>query len=190
MIKLTRIEDVVTEEKNERLPLPPAAPPITSPFPLLLANGANYDLATVSLDLNGDRDGVLLFAVVNWSASFPTSVALVPGSVDITFQFLRNGKLIYEIIETALQPPIAQQNAAVSVPGTTDFQVASLRFLDTAPTQSCPCVLTYTLRAANIVLTPIREVNGTFLPVAAAIGAITLTAEEIEASRRREGERR
>lgn len=190
MIKFTAVEQVVTDEESQLLPLPPTAPPITSPFPLSLASGATYDLAAVSLNLAGDRDGVLLFAAVNWSATFATAVTLVPGWVDVTFQLLRNGTLIYQVTESAVQTPIGQQNLAVSFPGSTDFRAASLRYLDTAPTKACPGVLTYTLRATSIVFKDTTDIDNNTFPPTAAIGAVTLTAEEIEACRCRGPERR
>jgi len=183
MIKFTTVEQVVTKEKNELLPLPPATPPITSPFPLELENGATYDLATVTIDLRGDRDGVLLLAAINWSVAFAPSVALIPGWINVTFQLLRNDLLIYEVTESALQAPIGQQTPALAVPGMTDFRIASLRFLDMAPALACPGRLQYTLRATNIMITATTAVDGEEPPPPplAQIGAVTLTAEEVEA---------
>lgn len=158
---------------------------ITPPFPTSLPAGGTVELCTVFVPDDCEPNAFLLSAVVNWSVTFTglasPLVITSPGSAQITFEILRDGIVIYRVIETASQ--IGANTAIVFVGPTTTFTTTSLLHLDTASLwQGCcnPFPTTYTLRATGIILTPPLSVATVAATVTAAAGAVTLVAEEVD----------
>ena len=188
MLKFTVVEQVVHEQKNQVLPLPPDSPPI-SPFPVSLSQGQQFfgvapagplTLAKVKLDLTKDRDGVLLLAVVNWSAFCPAGRIAIPVVVEADFEILRNGTVIYAARETILAPAVGVQLLLGNeLPADTGFSITSLRHFDTGLT-TCPGgLITYTLQINNVAVFNAADTQDNFIPPTVAIGAVTLVAKEI-----------
>lgn len=183
-----KTERVFISQQNVLLPLPPTTPPLTSPFPIQLTNGGTTNLATINLSqipdcLRVDCGGVLLSAVINWSATFSPpatpSVLNVPGFADITFEFLTNGTVVYRVTQTAMQKgiPLIQPTFLFTVAVST-FEIASMLFLDTTPLcNSCHKLCNvYTLRATNISLVTPQTVTGG-ATTTAAVGAVTFVLD-------------
>jgi hypothetical protein len=189
---LGKIERVFVAEQNAVLPLPPTTPPLSSPFTIPLTGGGTIDpLATIRVNIRRNRNAVLLSAVVNWSATFtpPTTAAVLttPGYVDVTFEILRNGIIVYTVTQTAVQKgtPLNQGLFTQAVP---TFEIASLLHFDRPVVAEVPCInfrngrdwsFVYTLRATNVALVA-PLVAGETATVTAAVGAVTFVAEEIE----------
>lgn len=191
MARFGKIDRVVFDESSAVLPPPPTTFPFTSPFLVTLPNGRAANLAVVSIEAR-PRHGVLLNAVVNWSATFtpPTtaSVLNVPGFADVTFELLLNGTVIYRVSQTAIQKavPLVQPTFLFTNASTT-YQIASLLHFDITPVDQhvvCGCsglnINTYTLRATNIFLSPPQVSAGT-ATTTALVGAVTLVAEKVAA---------
>ena len=187
MVKFGEIERVVFSQFNPVLPLPPITPPLTSPFPTNLPGGGTINLALVNVRADHDRDGVLLSATINWSATFtpptPAAVLNVPGFADVTFELLRNGIVIYRVDQTAIQKgfPLNQPAFLFTVTVST-FEIASLLHFDFTLPACHHEFNVYTLRATNIALTAPQVATGT-ATTTAAVGAVTLVAEKVEAHR-------
>lgn len=175
MIPFTKVEQVVTNERKAVLPFPATVPPIVSPFPVALTEGRTTELAQVVIDLRHDRDVVLLLAAVNWSATFPSTAFTVGGFVDVTFELLRDGAVIYRVIQSTVQG----ENTSGTSPTLTVFNITGLSHLDTAPLTGKAGVVTYSLRATNINI--VEPMGGTSVTVTAEVGAVTLTTQEIKA---------
>jgi len=174
---------IFVSEQNALLALPPIIPPLTSPFPISLVNGGTVNLATINACLRCDCDIVLLSAVINWSATFipPSSISTAsilntPGSANVTFEFLRNGIVIYRVTQTAVQKgiPLNQPTTLFTLAIPT-YEIASMLFLDCMPIHCSrhhePNI--YTLRATNIALVfpQISIIGGA--TTTAAVGAVT-----------------
>jgi len=171
-------ERTFVSEHNALLPLPPIVSPLTSPFPIQLVNGGTVNLATIDACLRCHCDIVSLSAVINWSATFspPSSVSTssllnTPGYADVTFEFLRNGIVIYRVTQTSVQKGMPLNQPAVlftlAIP---TYEIASMLFLDLTPIRYSghPEPNVYTLRATNISLIP---------PQISIVGGATTTAE-------------
>jgi hypothetical protein len=181
MVKFTEIERVFVDEHN---------PIATPPFPTNLPNGGFADLASVTINIGRDKDAFLLHAVVNWSATFtplstPVNIAII-GNAQVTFQFLRNNTVIYQVIQSIPQPLVNLIPPFATA--ATGFDIASLLHFDTS--SLCDCLgtsggfTTFTLRATNIILTPPLTPSGALAgTVTAAAGPVTLVVEEVEACR-------
>ncbi len=191
MVKFGEIERVVFSQFDPVLLLPTTS--LTSPFPTNLPNGGTINLALVNVRTGHDRDGVLLSAVVNWSATFtpptPTAVLNVPGFANVTFELLRNGVVIYRVDQTTVQAATPLVQPVFPFTTVSTFGIASLLHFDFTPLvfdstiACCHSEFTvYTLRATNIVLTAPQVAAGTATTTAAA-GAVTLVAEIVEARR-------
>lgn len=177
-----KIDRTFVSEFNPLLPLPPIIPPLTSPFPVPLTNGATVHLATIDACVKNDCDVVLLSAVINWSATFtpPSSVSTssilnTPGYANVTFEFLTNGVVVYRVTQTAVQKgfPINQPTVLFTLAVPT-YEIASMLFLDTTPIccNRHQKFNTYTLRANNIALvSPTISTGGA--TTTAAVGAVT-----------------
>ncbi|MDR3589509.1 MAG: hypothetical protein P4N41_07575 [Negativicutes bacterium] len=193
MVKFGEIERVVFSQFNPVLLLPPITSPLTSPFPIELPNAGTINLALVNIRSEHDRDGVLLSAVVNWSATFtpptPTAVLNVPGFADVTFELLRNGVVIYRVDQTAVQKGVPLVQPTFPFTTVSTFEIASLLHFDFrlpgfdfTPPLCLQEFNVYTLRATNIALVPPQVATGT-ATTTAAVGAATLVAEKVEAHR-------
>lgn len=181
-----KIERIFVRESNPLLPLPPIIPPLTSPFPIPLANGGVVNLATLDVCIKNDCEVVLLEAVINWSATFipPASVSAssllnIPGYANVTFEFLANGIVIYRVTQTAVQKgfPINQPTVLFTAAVPT-YEIASMLFVDTAPLchNRHQKFNIYTLRATNITLiAPEFSTGGA--AAAAAVGAVTFVLQ-------------
>jgi hypothetical protein len=177
-----KTERIFVNEFNSLLPPPPIIPPLTSPFPIPLANGDTVDLAAIEACIKNECEVVLLSAVINWSATFipPASVSTTsilnnPGYANVTFEFLRNGIVIYRVTQTAIQNgfPINQPTVLFTLAVPT-YEIASMLFLDTASIccNRHPNISCYTVRANNITLvSPIVATGGAV--TTAAVGAVT-----------------
>jgi hypothetical protein len=177
-----KTECTFVNEYNSLLSLPPIIPPLTSPFPVPLTNGATVDLATIDACVKNDCDIVLLSAVINWSATFipPSSISTSsilnnPGYANVTFEFLTNGVVIYRVTQTTAQKgfPINQPTVLFTLAIPT-YEIASMLFLDTTPLccNRHPQFNSYTLRATNITLvSPVVSTGGA--TTTAAVGAVT-----------------
>lgn len=180
-IKFTEIERVFVSETPD--------PVTASPFSTILNNGSNLDLASITIDANCDKNGILLFGVVNWSITVTPlidSVAIaIPAYGQISFDILLNGIVIYRVTQTAAQFgfPIT---GVFGIPSTT-YNIATLLHFDTSALTAFTTSLvnTYTLRASNIILTPpLLSIGGlTAGGITAAAGPVTFLAEKVEAHR-------
>jgi hypothetical protein len=167
---MDKIRHFILAEKNAVLPLPPTA------FPTSLSSRDIVNLASITFRIH-DLDGVLLQAVVNWSATFtPSATATTlttPGFADVTFEILLNDQVVYRVSQTTVQkenPIVGNFTAATTTQATT----ALLHFNIPAHGSN-----TYILRANNIVLTAPVLASGT-ATTSAAVGAVTLIAEGME----------
>lgn len=158
---------------------------IAPPFPIALPAGGTVDLCTVFVPEDCDPNAFLLSAVVNWSVTFTGLVTPLvitsPGAAQVIFELLRDGIVIYRVIETANQ--IGANSAIVFVGPTSTFTTTSLLHFDTASLwHGCcnPFPTTYTLRATGITLIP--PLSGAIIAgtVTAAAGAVTLVAAEVD----------
>jgi len=177
-------ERTFVSQYNALLPLPPMIPPLTSPFPIPLVNGGTVNLATIETCVRWDCEMVSLSAVINWSATFipPSSISAAsilntPGYANVTFEFIRNGMVIYRVTQTAAQKgiPLNQPTTLFTLAIPT-YEIASMLFLDRMPIRCGrhqePII--YTLRATNIVLISpqISSIGGA--TATAAVGGVTL----------------
>ena len=186
MVKFGEIERIFFSEINPVLPLPPIVAPLASPFPTDLPSGGAVNLALVNVRTDHDRDGVLLSAVVNWSATFTPAAATTlnaPGFADVTFELLRNGIVIYRVNQTIEQKGFPLVQTIQFTTATSSFQIASLLYFDFIPTICRNQFHVYTLRATNIALTNPQVPAGSTATTTAAAGAVTLVAEKTEACR-------
>lgn len=174
---LKKNEHTFVSEYNALLALPPIIPPLTSPFPIPLLNGGTVNLATIETCLRCDCDSVLLQASINWSVTFipPSSISNAsilntPGYANVTFEFLRNGIVIYRVTQTAVQKgiPLNQPTTLFTLAIPT-YEIAAMLFVDLMPIRHAQHhgSTAYTLRATNIIL---------FAPQIASIGGATITA--------------
>lgn len=177
-----KCERTFVNEFNSVLSLPPIMPPFTSPFPIDLPNGEVVNLAAIEACVNSHCDIVSLSAVINWSATFfpPSGVSSStilnnPGYANVTFEFLRNGVIIYRVNQTAGQNgfPINQPTALFTLAVPT-FEIASMLFLDTTPlcNNRHQKANTYILRANNIILVP-PAFTASGATTTAQVGAVT-----------------
>lgn len=157
-------------EQNAVLPPPPTA------FPISLSNNDIVNLASITFKIHG-LEGVILNAVVNWSATFtPSTTATTlttPGFADVTFELLRNGQVVYRVSQTVMQkeiPIIGNFTTATTTLTTTELLHVNI------PVHGSN---TYILRANNIVLTAPVLASGTAI-TSAAVGAVTLIATGTE----------
>lgn len=173
MERFGEIELAVVREHNARSNVP---------FPIVLTAVDTVDLASVTLDLSHSLAGVLLQGLVNWNASFTipsTDFLGEKGFAEVTFQLLRDGQIIYQVTETIRQKDFAP--ASVLQTNTT-FDIASLLHLDTFPLTRVAGLTTYTLRATDIALfkQDVGAADSEYPSVAAAVGAVMLSAQELE----------
>lgn len=148
------------------------------PFPVELVHDSMIELASVTLSCA--MYAVVLQAAVNWNAAFtiPPPVGLGEnGFVEVTFQILRDGQVIYQVAQT-----IRQKDFELGEQGQTNitYEVAPLLHLD-PPSLSCMGgMVTYTLRATDIALFTQTGVFTEGTPsVRAAVGAATFIAQEV-----------
>ncbi len=157
-------------------------------FPINLPAGGTVELCRIVVPEERGSRAVLLNAVVNWRATFtglttPVAIA-VPGFVRVSFELLRNGGVVYRVIETANQ-------AAPTIIGsfigpTTTFVTTALLHLDAASLCGNSCAgspALYTLRATNIIFAPPLFGGVPAATVSAAAGAVTLAFEAVETRR-------
>ena len=177
-------------EQNELLPLPPIIPPLTSPFPIQLTNGGTFNLAIINLNnvehsIKHDSTGILLTAVINWSATFtpPSSISTssilnTTGYANITFEFLRNQSVVYRVTQTAVQKgaPLNQPTVLFTTTVPT-YEIASMLFWD--PVRCPPNATIYTLRASNVLLVA-PQISTGGATTTAAVGATTFVASIIK----------
>lgn len=175
------VERVYVDENAAPLALPPAS------FPIPLTEGSTIELATLGIKLGADRDGILLAAAVNWSATFDFTpvvnfAILQPSVVTITFELLRDGEPIYRITQSATQSIVPFARTAQRLT-TSTYEIAALLHFDPSAVFEFAGFTTYTLRATNISITPfIFQFDGTpVISITAAAGAVTLIAKKIEA---------
>ena len=177
-----KTERTFVNEYNSLLSLPPIMPPFISPFPVDLPNGGVVNLATIEACINSNCDIASLSAVINWSASFfpPSGVSTStilnnPGYANVTFEFLRNGVVIYRVNQTIGQVgfPINQPTVLFTLAVPT-YEIASMLFLDTTPLCNNRHLKanTYLLRANNITLVPPAFTAGG-AATTAQVGAVT-----------------
>jgi len=175
---------VFVSEQNGLLSLPPTIPPFTSPFPIQLTNGGTVNLAMINLNqthhgMKQNCDGALLHAVINWSATFTpppsisaSSILNTAGYANVTFEFLKNGAVIYRVTQSATQHAIPlNQPTFLFTTAIPTYEIASMLFFNT---DRCPCSKSaiYILRATNILLVaPQISVGGA--TTTAAVGAVT-----------------
>lgn len=184
-MKFGEIKRVVFDESNQNLPPPPITAPLTTPFTTTISNGGTTNIAVVSLKAKRPV-GVLLNAVVNWSATFTppstTATLVVPGLASITFEILRNGAVLYRVSQTAIQNAFFTRPDGTTTPLTV-YQIATLLHFDTAldAPQFCnegsPQLDVYLLRATNVLLVAPQVSAGTAVTTA-AVGAVTFIAEK------------
>ncbi|MDD4600564.1 hypothetical protein SDC9_13766 [bioreactor metagenome] len=163
MVRFTKVKKVVNDEKF---------------FTKALIEGSSIELARVKLDLRREKAGVLLLGTVNWRATFPSTAFDTGGWAEVTFELLRDGAVIYRIHQSAVQGENIGNLS--SPPIQTVFRITTLRHFDTASVFGKPEKVRYALRATNIIM--IDPIGDTPVVVTAHIGAVTFTAQEIEAS--------
>jgi len=204
MIRFGKIKRIIFDESSSVLPPPPTTFPFTSPFDVTLPNGGAVNLAVLNIDAH-PQHGVLLNAVVNWSATFTPpatpSVLNLTGFADVTFELLLNGSVIYRVSQSAVQKaiPLSQPTFLFAIASTT-YEIASLLHFDTTPADfnigcklgsnigcnigcNCSGINTYTLRATNIFLVP-PQVSTGIATTSAVVGAVTLVAEKVNACKK------
>lgn len=178
MVKFTEIERVFACEVNSV---------VTPPFPTTLPPFGTVDLCQLSVPIGRDRDGFVIHAVVNWSATFTgfatPLVLATPGFAQITFELLRDGGPIQRVVQTA-----GQVGFTIGAPFTgssTTFEIATMLHLDTTSlTGIANPIATFILRATNILLSPPLTAAGTPAgTITAAAGLTSLIVEEVEACR-------
>lgn len=151
-------------------------------FPVLVPAGGTIDLATIGINLGGDRDGILLMAAINWSLIFTVRsdvdfLLLRAGSATVTFELLRDGVVINRMTQSVPQAIVSFEANETLFSVTTD-SAAMLQF-DTTGLTATPGFVTYTLRATNVsIINPVVS-SGT-ISSQVSVGAVTLIAEEIE----------
>ncbi|MBP2654078.1 MAG: hypothetical protein H6Q73_1647 [Firmicutes bacterium] len=184
MTKFLEIEQVHFYEINSVLPLTPNTTPLTSPFPITITTGETINLALINVPVGSEPDGILLNAIVNWSATFtPTTASTTintPGYADATFELLRNGILITRITQTAAQKGIPLNSSLDFSTPIPTYEIASIMFFDTKAI-SCKTNI-YTLRITNISLVAPLVASGT-ATTSAQIGAICLIGQRVNAHR-------
>lgn len=189
-MKFGEINRVVFDESNQTLPPPPITAPLMSPFTIDLSNGSTVNLAAITL--SAERPvGVLLNAVVNWSSTFTppstTATLVVPGFAAVTFEFLRNGVVVYRVTQTAVQNSFFTQPAGTTTALTT-YQIAALLHFDTTSVDQHVCnksktrINVYTLRATNILLAAPQVSTGAAI-TSASVGSVTFVAEKAKSCR-------
>lgn len=166
------IEQTVVCEYNARSSVP---------LPVTLADGSTVNLASLTVDLSNGPASVLLQGVVNWSAAFtiPPSVEFGEnGFAEATFQFLRDGQVIYQVTQTIRQKDFEVSSESQT---NTSFDIASMVYFDAFPLTNPAEVITYTLQAADIALFPQTSAfTDAGQPIAsAAVGSVTLFAQEV-----------
>ena len=183
-----QLKRVMVSEQNSLLPLPPTTPPFSSPFPIQLTSGGTIDpLAIIRFNIKHRQNSVLLSGVINWSATFTppaTPSALnVPGFVDVTFEILRDGIVLYTVTQTAVQKGAPVNQEFLFTTAVPTFELAALLHLDNR-TLSSICdnsrEFIYTLRATNVLLAA-PQVDAGVATVTAAVGGVTLVAQEFAA---------
>ncbi|VBB05188.1 Hypothetical protein LUCI_0395 [Lucifera butyrica] len=157
------------------------------PFPTTLPAGGTVPLC--SIIVCSHRAAYLVRAIINWSATFTplaSALALTSGGfAQVEFDLLRDGVVIERVFQTA-----PQVGFGVGIPFTTastTFEIAAMQILDTSSLVSDPPLSVFELRATNVILTPPLSTVGTVItPVGtttAAVGAVSLVVEQIEARR-------
>ncbi|MEW6275082.1 MAG: hypothetical protein AB1556_08215 [Bacillota bacterium] len=126
---------------------PPVSFPVAPAF---------VDLATVSVFVDDTTDRVWLNATVGWFASF-TAI----GTLEATFQLLRETVVIYETRQAVSSPP------SIPAPPAVVNNIVHLEHNDNTPI-IIPATVTYTLRVQASAAGAVTS------------GPITLTAAEIE----------
>jgi hypothetical protein len=188
MVKFGEIERVSFSEVDSVLPLPPTTPPFTSPFPLSLINGSTVNLALLNVSSRHDNDGVLLQAVINWSATFtpPANTSnvtiTIPGYTTVSFEILLNGIVIARTTQTAVQNSTSPTSSSTFSAATTTFNIAALSHFDKNPIFNCHLIKAYALRVTNIsVVAP--QVSSGVATASASAGAVTMLAGKVAARR-------
>jgi hypothetical protein len=178
---------IFLSESNAVLPLPPIIPPLTSPFSFELLNATTVNLATIDACVRDDDEVVALSAVINWSATFipPASISTIsilntPGYADVTFEFLRNGVVIYRVTQTAAQKAIPlNQPTVIFTSAIPTYEIASMLFFDRIPI--CDSRhrkhSIYTVRATNIALVAPQVLVTGGASTTAEVGAITFVVK-------------
>lgn len=167
-----------------------APQPATIPFPIQLEAGDSVELASLEIGADESKQGILLTAVVNWSLRVTSNgLSVLPissGMAKITFEFVRNGEVVYIVNHSAIQPYIENISGLIE---STTFEIADLSFLDTPSRRSVEEPNTYTLRAAHIaVLDPIIAGDGS-AATTVSVGSVTLTAQQVEVKKTRKRRR-
>lgn len=166
--------------------------PATIPFPTPLAKGDTVELARVDVVVDGNRDGILLLAVVNWGLRVTSDNAgadiISAGSANVTFELLRDDAVIYRTTQTAVQTYIGDSQQPTEM---ATFEIADISYLDISAKMPKPGTHTYVLRATNITIIEPGAVAGSIVFATASVGSVTLAAEEIEGDKvRRKRKRR
>jgi len=181
MTKLWKSAQVYFYELNPVLPLAPTVAPLSSPFPISLSTGETINLALINIPASTKPIGILLTAVVNWSATFTppsTSTTLsTPGYADATFELLRNGVIINRLTQTVVQkgtPLSTSLDFAIAVP---TYELMALSFVDLS-LLLCH-TNTYTLRVTNLALVDPVVASGT-ATTTAQVGSISLVGRSFK----------
>lgn len=162
MVEFTKVRKVMNKERSSVLP------PSNS-----LPAGKTVELAKAKINLKHKPSGVLLYANVNWSATFNDSA---DGSwAETTFELLRDGSVIYHVHQSAIRG----ESKGAETSSATVFRNAVLRYFDTVPAIDKIGKVTYTLRATNIIVAALNGEHDATTTVNA--GAVILTAQQIEA---------
>lgn len=177
MISLTKIKRAVTYQRRFLEGTPNPLMPFQSRFTKQLRPGTTVEIAHLKVSLRNEKTGIILGGTVNWSTTFPGSASSSGGWAEITFELLRNKTVIYRIHQTAVQSEINIDSG--SFPQITVFKIAGFRHFDTTSIVGKTETVRYTLRATNIVTVDPAGANS--IPTTAKGGAVTLTAQLIEA---------
>ncbi|MPM85603.1 hypothetical protein SDC9_132684 [bioreactor metagenome] len=175
MTEFSKVKKVNNSERNAILSSS-SVPPVISPFPKALSDGRTIELARVAIDLRREPSGVLVLANINWSASFPSGTYTTGGWAEITFELLRDGAIICQVHQSVVQ---GETDGVILPPTLTIFSIAALHHFDTAPLNEKTGKVIYILRATNIIL--VDPLGGNPVATTANVGAVTLTAQQIEA---------
>lgn len=175
-------------QNNGLLSLPPITSPLISPFPIQLINQGTFNLAIIELSnfhksKKHSSCGIILEAVINWSATFspPSSISSSSilnntGYANVTFEFLKNEVVIYRVTQTAAQTGISlNQPTVLFTSPVSTYEIASMLFFDANSFHGC-CSEIYQLRATNILLSAPKLSTGG-ATITAAVGAVTFLAK-------------
>lgn len=171
---LNKVERVIIDEIIAPLPA-------TIPFATPLLEGDTLELARVDVQVGGDKDGILLLAVVNWGLRVTSdNVAadvISSGYANVTFELLCNGAVIYRTMQTAVQTFISDTQKPTEM---TTFEIADISYLDIISGRTNPGINTYVLQATDITIIGPNVNSGSIVSASVSVGPVTLAAEDID----------